>query len=68
MFNWVLNTPLVTVVKQAFRKNPPKEIYYRNYKQFIKQTFKNEPNSGLNGNIDTYSNLTLTRYLLSGSS
>ena len=33
---------VVTVIKEAFQKNLPKEIIYRNYKQIKKQTFNKE--------------------------
>ena len=42
------------MIKQAFRRNPWKEILYRNHNQNRKQTFKNELKSRLNRNIGTY--------------
>ena len=43
------------MIKQAFRKNPLKKIYYGNHKKFNKKIFKNVLNSSLNGNIGIYS-------------
>ena len=33
---------VITVTKMTFHKNPPKEIYYRDYKKFNRDIFKQE--------------------------
>ena len=43
---------VITVMKMTFQKNPPKEIYYRNYKNFEQEIFKDEITNNLNGQVN----------------
>ena len=44
----------ITVLKQSFKRNKPKEIMYRNYKGFNKGNFKNELKDSLSLSICDY--------------
>jgi len=46
---------VITVTKMTFHKNPPKEIYYRDYKKFDRDIFKEELANELHG-CDSYYN------------
>ena len=45
---------VITNLKQTFQRSSPKELFYRDYKNFDKLTFKRELEEKLNQQINEY--------------
>ena len=45
---------VITVLKSSFKKAPPREISYRDYKNFDRDTFRDNLKEALKGNINGY--------------
>ena len=45
---------VVTVMKMSFQKDPPKEVYYRDYKKFNKELFKEELKKKIDREVGCY--------------
>ena len=45
---------VITVMKMTFQKTPPREIYYRGYKKFDQQLFKEGLSNEINRDVFCY--------------